>query len=150
MTDLRSNLSGSGVSYARYIDGALLERLSPSGFALAVPAKIFRINDVDGMKPFGTLPGGATTGVVAVHAGSGTVFGISPAATVGQQFALQGSALDRSLVLMQNRSAATQAVYSVGVTSGLTAYLNPSGAAWFRFSTASGGWELHGRTQMGF
>lgn len=142
----------SGPAFVHKLNGTERLRLSPSGLIVSAPIAAPRFNGMDGMKSFGPLGAGAATATIAVNAGSGTVFNIPASSTVGNLFALQPSAVHGDMLLMQNRSAATQAVYNLGVGvatggSGLVARINPSGAAWFRF--ASGAWELHGRYQMG-
>ncbi len=110
-------------------------------------AGVRRLNNEDGKKSFGNLSAASSTGTVAVNAGSGTVFHIT--ASAGQLLAMQPSAIDKDLVLLQNRSSATHTIFSAGTPSQAIGQLNPSGVAWVRFSAASGGWEMQGRTQMG-
>lgn len=152
-TNVRSEfhqVSASGF-YAYRVASIEKQRIHASGtdFRATDIQSVRRVNNIDGLKSFGDLSGGAATGIVAVNAGSGTVFAIPASVTTAQLYTLQPSGFDRDALLIQNRSAVTHTIYSAGTPSQALFQINPSGMAWTRFQAGTGTWELLSRHQMG-
>ena len=124
----------SGPAFVWKPNGVEVARISPSGLSLTAPLASPRINGIQGLKSFGQLGASAATGIIPIDAASGTVFNIPATSTVANMFALQPGAAHADMLLIQNGSVATQAIYNLGVGgsgagSGLLFQLNPSGAA---------------------